>query len=90
MTRQETDHPHRDDAEKGTGPICRNGPEGAGHRLDLSFFRVGIDGEAEFLGLVCRYLDNQATADERARLNAHLRQDPRAARRSCGSAFKRS
>jgi glucosamine-6-phosphate deaminase len=25
-------------AEKGTGPICRNGPEGAGHKLDLSPF----------------------------------------------------
>ncbi len=34
------------------------------------------NGEAEFLGLVCRYLDDQATADERARLNAQLRQDP--------------
>ncbi len=76
MTRQETDHPHRDDAEKGTGPICRNGPEGAAHKLDLSPFPRGEDGEAEFLGLVCRYLDDQATADERARLNAQLRQDP--------------
>ncbi len=25
-------------AEKGTGPICRNGPEGAAHKLDLSPF----------------------------------------------------
>jgi hypothetical protein len=25
-------------AEKGTGPICRNGPEGAPHKLDLSPF----------------------------------------------------
>jgi len=25
-------------AEKGTGPICRNGPEGASHKLDLSPF----------------------------------------------------
>jgi len=25
--------------EKGTGPICRNGPEGASHKLDLSPFR---------------------------------------------------
>ncbi|MCD4727678.1 MAG: MgtC/SapB family protein, partial [Pirellulales bacterium] len=24
--------------EKGTGPICRNGPEGAAHKLDLSPF----------------------------------------------------
>ncbi len=26
------------DAEKGTGPICRNGPEGAAHKLDQSPF----------------------------------------------------
>ncbi len=26
------------EAEKGTGPICRNGPEGASHKLDLSPF----------------------------------------------------
>jgi len=24
--------------EKGTGPICRNGPQGASHKLDLSPF----------------------------------------------------
>jgi RNA polymerase sigma-70 factor (ECF subfamily) len=28
----------RQEAEKGTGPICRNGPEGASHKLDLSPF----------------------------------------------------
>jgi hypothetical protein len=28
--------------EKGTGPICRNGPEGASHKLDLSPFRPGM------------------------------------------------
>ena len=27
--------------EKGTGPICRNGPEGASHKLDLSPFPAG-------------------------------------------------
>ena len=27
--------------EKGTGPICRNGPEGASHKLDLSPFPLG-------------------------------------------------
>ncbi len=27
-------------AEKGIGPICRNGPEGAAHKLDLSPFRA--------------------------------------------------
>jgi len=27
-----------DEREKGTGPICRNGPEGASHKLDLSPF----------------------------------------------------
>ena len=27
-----------DKAEKGTGPICRNGPKGASHKLDLSPF----------------------------------------------------
>jgi outer membrane protein assembly factor BamB len=31
-------HPFRT-TEKGTGPICRNGPEGASHKLDLSPFR---------------------------------------------------
>ena len=25
--------------EKGTGPLCRNGPDGASHKLDLSPFR---------------------------------------------------
>jgi len=29
-------------AEKGTGPICRNGPEGASHKLDLSPFPVRV------------------------------------------------
>jgi carbamoyl-phosphate synthase large subunit len=28
------------DRKKGTGPICRNGPEGASHKLDLSPFSV--------------------------------------------------
>ena len=28
----------RDSGEKGTGPICRNGPKGASHKLDLSPF----------------------------------------------------
>ncbi len=28
-------------AKKGTGPICRNGPEGAAHKLDLSPFSEG-------------------------------------------------
>ncbi len=27
-----------EDSEKGTGPICRNGPKGASHKLDLSPF----------------------------------------------------
>ncbi|MCD4728899.1 MAG: hypothetical protein K8R46_14670 [Pirellulales bacterium] len=35
-------------AKKGTGPICRNGPEGASHKLDLSPFlalpRLGLPG----------------------------------------------
>jgi len=31
-------------AEKGTGPICRNGPEGASHKLDLSPFRLPAAG----------------------------------------------
>jgi len=31
-------------AKKGTGPICRNGPEGASHKLDLSpFLRLTWD-----------------------------------------------
>jgi two-component system, OmpR family, phosphate regulon sensor histidine kinase PhoR len=32
------DFPAPDAGEKGTGPICRNGPEGAAHKLDLSPF----------------------------------------------------
>ena len=54
--------------EKGTGPICRNGPKGAVHKLDLSPFPteggtevvrrqvpvfVGLKPEE---GLVCRLL----------------------------------
>jgi uncharacterized membrane protein (DUF4010 family) len=31
-------HLFRPTREKGTGPICRNGPEGAAHKLDLSPF----------------------------------------------------
>jgi len=34
------------------------------------------DGESEFLGLVCRYLDDQATPEEWAGLVAQLREDP--------------
>ncbi len=30
--------------KKGTGPICRNGPEGAAHKLDLSPFSPGKEG----------------------------------------------
>jgi len=30
--------------EKGTGPICRNGPKGASHKLDLSPFPAGVEG----------------------------------------------
>ena len=30
-------------AEQGTGPICRNGLEGASHKLDLSHFRDRVD-----------------------------------------------
>ena len=32
--------------EKGTGPICRNGPEGAMHKLDLSPFPRHVDEDA--------------------------------------------
>jgi len=31
--------------EKGTGPICRNGPEGASHKLDLSPFPAALTRE---------------------------------------------
>ncbi len=31
--------------EKGTGPICRNGPEGAAHKLDLSPFPLALTKE---------------------------------------------
>jgi len=36
----------RTGVEKGTGPICRNGPEGAAHKLDLSpfFHRTDVEG----------------------------------------------
>ncbi len=41
--------PRRPAAKKGTGPICRNGPPGASHKLDLSPFsllasRLRLDG----------------------------------------------
>ena len=32
--------------KKGTGPICRNGPEGASHKLDLSPFSLELDVDA--------------------------------------------
>jgi len=35
------------DAKKGTGPICRNGPEGATQKLDLSPFSLAPSGLAE-------------------------------------------
>ena len=35
--------------EKGTGPICRNGPEGAAHKLDLSPFPTNPAGEPDQL-----------------------------------------
>jgi hypothetical protein len=34
-----TEHIH---PKRGTGPICRNGPEGASHKLDLSPFSVAV------------------------------------------------
>ena len=33
---------HSADGKKGTGPICRNGPEGAAHKLDLSPFSCPV------------------------------------------------
>ena len=35
-----------EEPEKGTGPICRNGPEGASHKLDLSPFPLGEEPQA--------------------------------------------
>ncbi len=35
----------RQGGEKGTGPICRNGPKGASHKLDLSPFLPGEGGQ---------------------------------------------
>jgi len=34
------------EAKKGTGPICRNGPEGASHKLDLSPFSGVAEGDS--------------------------------------------
>ncbi|MBU4398588.1 MAG: hypothetical protein KKE86_04550 [Planctomycetes bacterium] len=44
--RQETTI-RRTAAKKGTGPICRNGPEGAEHKLDLSPFSPPVFVEAD-------------------------------------------
>lgn len=38
------DYRTRPPAEKGTGPICRNGPSGASHKLDLSPFPYQFTG----------------------------------------------
>ncbi len=35
---------------KGTGPICRNGPKGAAHKLDLSPFPADLAGQLRQLG----------------------------------------
>ena len=34
--------------KKGTGPICRNGPQGASHKFDLSPFSEGRDSRLAF------------------------------------------
>ncbi len=39
----------RGQAKKGTGPICRNGPEGASHKLDLSPFWPADSEHGQFL-----------------------------------------
>jgi hypothetical protein len=55
-------------AKKGTGPICRDGPEGAAHKLDLS----------PFSRLLTGLLDDELDAADRQRLVETLRGDPAA------------
>ena len=64
--------------EKGTGPICRLGPEGASHKLDLSPFPFGNDdfqldaqsvtvthgGQVKVKVIVPRSLEKEANAHE--------------------------
>jgi len=53
--------------EKGTGPICRHGPQGASHKLDLSPFPGVRPLAAEQLDAICA-LDRLVTGTNRRRL----------------------
>jgi predicted N-acetyltransferase YhbS len=62
--------------EKGTGPICRHGPKGASHKLDLSPFPGVRPLAAEQIDAVCA-LDRKVTGTNRRRLIECLyRQQP--------------
>ncbi|MBU4398675.1 MAG: hypothetical protein KKE86_04995, partial [Planctomycetes bacterium] len=58
--------------KKGTGPICRNGPEGAAHKLDPSPF------SRRMIQLLSAEADGWLEAEERRELLELLRRDPRA------------
>jgi zinc protease len=48
--------------EKGTGPIYRNGPEGARHKLDLSLFSIPPPNPPKIQGLQVKIVDKDCEA----------------------------
>jgi len=59
--------------EKGTGPICRNGPEDASHKLDLSPFPVGGQGASRNGVRRCgRFLGCRRSPSRRSPAAPHL------------------
>ncbi len=61
---------------KGTGPICRDGPEGAAHKSDLS--PLPADALPELAQLLGQLADEQLSPAGQARLLELLRDDPAA------------
>jgi hypothetical protein len=62
-------------AEKGTGPICPKGPQGAAHKSDLSPLPDALPELAQLLGQLA---DEQLSPAGQARLQELLRDDPAA------------
>ncbi len=66
------DHPAESESKKGTGPICRNGPEGAAHELDPSPFSADsqLTSAGQFMGtldyMAPEQLDDSHQVDIRA------------------------